>query len=247
MSQDNDTPFFSIGIPVDEVPLDAYVLRFYTVFLDGHDITIGMVLRSSRKNERKNLITIAKQKLVPRNLEDKKILETIIKKEKLARAEEWILSRFIIKHGASLHLKTTNSSRESLNVSITHSSLLIAVVFASLPIGIDHEIVQIRDESWRRKMDPSDNINELLIFFKKWNNISQSVAETILWCMKEATLKAYGKEKKINALSSISIRMNGEKIITVLPDVEFNYENFILLDEKEMMHTVLAIAFQNEN
>jgi hypothetical protein len=237
-----DSPFISIDVPVQEVNLPDHKLQFHELTIADGKMVLGLAKRSTRVEARKHLITFADQASTSWNQIDQEMLITMKQRNALARAEEFILSRLIIDHGIPLHAAIENVQGKATFISITHSSSTVAVLISNIPIGIDHELIQARHDSWRRKIDPSNQIDELIAFFQQWIITSRPAIETAAWCIKEATLKVYGREKNIESLPGISIQIVGGKLITAIPGMDGKCEARVLIDQEGNVPSVLAIA-----
>ena len=150
----------------------------------------------------------------------------------------------MIDYGIPLHASIGSDVGKIAFVSITHSSSTVAVAISSTPVGIDHEIIKQRPKEWRLKMDPFNQVEELQALLQQWSVDSRAVAETVAWCVKEATLKVYGMRKNIETLPGISIQIKGSKIITFFLGMDGGgmCETHVMIDQEDRESDVLAIA-----
>jgi phosphopantetheinyl transferase len=108
---------------------------------------------------------------------------------------ERLLGRIAVKksftdtHFSSVEVKYTLSGKPILldtYCSISHSNELAIAATAAFPIGVDTELMRIRDNQLLRSISTQEEIG----LFKK---MSEAELVTTIWVMKEAVIKALGK------------------------------------------------------
>lgn len=104
------------------------------------------------------------------------------------RQREWLTVRYIIQNELNIlnHIIYTKNGKPTLpnlNISISHSKQMIAVLISKYPCSIDIEQVGIRVAKIAHK---AFNNNELTF-------ASNNILLTILWCTKETVFKLYGE------------------------------------------------------
>jgi hypothetical protein len=236
-------PFFDLGKVVHQASIEHYTADFHAIKVANHDVVVGMARRARNNARQEMLLTSAlRENEKWGNEEAKQITEYSMKKQ-FARGEEWILSRFIEKHGIPLFHGYFGIIKSPC-ISISHSIDMVVVAFSDATVGIDHETVEARDASWHSKMDPANDAPRLAAFLSRWKDILMPTTETILWAMKEATMKAWG-ERDLGLLPAITTQGSKDSIRSVIPGQQSGQRccwNLVQLD----VHGVLAIAFKDD-
>ena len=127
--------------------------------------------------------------------------------------------------GKNIHHQIKNEFSESF-ISISHSSSKIHVAICSQPIGIDCEDARSFSKELRKKFVKNDEFDQLESLLKIQIPCVQNKLDTIIWCIKESTLKIIGGIK-IGNISQVNIEIRNHKIISSYPSINYEFVNFI--------------------
>ncbi len=188
---DQGSPFVDLRELDAQSAYGTQPVVFYIAEKLVHRIVIGMARRVQDKAELERIARAAGFDLSTWDRDERETIGCLVNKQQIGRAEEWILSRLIKKRGVEVFRNTTGTSATPFT-SISHSTKAVVVSLSDVPAGIDHEVVEPRDASWSRRMDPDGDAADFESFISAWRLTSRPEAETMLWAAKEAALKAWG-------------------------------------------------------
>ncbi len=143
-----------------------------------------------------------------------------------------------------LKQKQNNISKNIPFISISHSKNTIIIAFCEKIIGIDIESIKPHSFSWQKKIFPQQDSNKIFSFFKNQYIQSNDTIFTLIWSIKEATLKIC-EDNPLGLIPKIPIIINREEnsIMTKHPLFENYFINyFSIIDE-----SIIAITLEKEN
>ncbi len=244
--------------------LYGYEYNFYTAMISNNFILIGHSSKNPKKGNRQKAINkILKSRLIW-NKSELKALNLILGEKQLYKITEWILTRILLKLGLILfwkecdtnikcsikeisleknHLNKPNikiiSNNNTLSnhksfVSISHSKKEVFVALCNNPIGIDTELIDNHSESWENKIVSELEIINLSYLLKKCCDLSKETILTIIWALKESTLKIQD-EISIGSLPEIVISIDNNRIITRAPTNNRIYYNYISFNNDSVL------------
>ena len=136
------------------------------------------------------------------------------------------------KNKPKLHIESKNIENkikkefEEIVISISHSNKMIYVALTSNQIGIDCEDIRSFSKEFREKFVNNDEFDQLKSLLNIHISHSRDKIDTIIWCIKESTLKIIG-DIKIANISQIKIEIRDKKIISSYPSINYEFVNFI--------------------
>jgi len=93
-------------------------------------------------------------------------------------------------------------------------------------IGIDCEDVRSFSEKFREKFVKNDEFDQLKSTLNIHISHSRDILDTIIWCIKESTLKLI-RDIKIANISQVKIEIRDQKIISSYPSINCEFVNFL--------------------
>ncbi|MFX1500408.1 MAG: 4'-phosphopantetheinyl transferase family protein [Promethearchaeota archaeon] len=187
-------------------------------------------------------------------------------RQQIHRLYEWLLTRVLIKFGINILYQQRNMNiiikyknilikKDGSNkpiieillnyyqeikpyISISHSNQEIFVAFSFEDIGIDHELFTQNLNYFKRKFTSEEEYSKIAHFLKNLKSSFDDIILTIIWSIKEATLKLQGN-LNISYLPKIEIKVNQNNIISKIPNQDKKYTN--LLDVYDNSVLVISI------
>ncbi|MBN2153509.1 MAG: hypothetical protein JW839_18790 [Candidatus Lokiarchaeota archaeon] len=204
---DLDSPFVDLRKLDVHAVYGAQPVAFFIAGQLVHHVIVGMARRVQDRAELERVARVAGGDATTWSPHEREAIECLVAKQRVGRAEEWILSRYIKKRGTEVFRDVTGSSGTPFT-SISHSAAAVVVSLSDVPAGIDHEVIEPRGKSWSRRMDPGGDTRRLAGFLSAWLRPSLPETETMVWAAKEASLKAWG----IAQVASVpSVRIDGRE------------------------------------
>jgi len=233
-----ESSLFDPGPPVREAWFGPYRATFHELVLGTCDAFLGMAERSPSATQRAELIDQEMTDEATWNVEEREQIARFTEARKLFRAEEWILSRRILKLGSEIFAGTHKQCDGPVFTSISHSKSRVVVAVSDRLIGIDHEVIEHRSASWAARMDPSNAAESLRAYLVMWRDISIDSAETAIWGIKEASLKASGAEG-VGLVPAVEVSLDEGGITTMIPDRRGAYACFLNVEPRSILIIVM--------
>ncbi len=123
---------------------------------------------------------------------------------------------------------------EEIVISISYSNKMIYVALTSNQIGIDCEDIRSFSEKFREKFIKNDEFYQLKSTLNIPISQSRDILDTIIWCIKESTLKIIG-DVKIANISQVEIEIRDQKIISSYPSIKYEFINFINIKSNSIL------------
>ncbi|MFX1445946.1 MAG: 4'-phosphopantetheinyl transferase family protein [Promethearchaeota archaeon] len=193
-------------------------------------------------------------------------IDNFLREKKYSRLFEWLSVRILLKIGLPLYWKfvSTNLNVSQKNIvlsknkwnkpfiniisesnfdyipfiSISHSKKDIFIALSSLPIGIDCEQISSYSINLINKIFTEQELTKFLNNFGKKIKISDEMIYTLMYSLKEATLKLI-TNSSIGMISKISIQLLNDSILTKYHNNCQNYKGFISLIEDSVLTVVM--------
>jgi len=246
----------------------GFELNFYLLRKNKSLILIGHSFKDIKKGIRQYFLKkIIKDQSTWNNIESDD-LNLILHEKESYRIIEWILIRILLKIGLLLYWKECNIDprisvkeivleKSQLNkpvikifsnsniktenipfISISHSKQDVYLALCTKPVGIDTELINNHSEAWKKKIFSRIEFNNLTDLLKTWKNLSRETIYTIIWSLKESTLKIQD-DISLGSLPKIAISISDNNIITRNPMNNKFYNNFITVNN----NSVLVLTF----
>ena len=249
----NLTTLFHLEEPINRIYLFNSVIQYYSFNLNGNKIIIGKCTKENQlinerlflekenfwnKNElaeikkflEKNQISRLKEWVITRSMIKYGI--NFIFKEQIDIPFSNIIIESNKRNKPNINIESENFENiikkeiEEIEISISHSNKMIYVALTTNQIGIDCEDVRSFSEEFRKKFVKNDEFNKLKSTLNISNPYSRDKLYTIIWCIKESTLKIIG-DVKITNISQVKIEIRDQKIISSYPSINFEFVNFL--------------------
>ena len=135
-----------------------------------------------------------------------------------------------------IELKNNNELKRKIketDISISHSRKKIYVAFSQNQIGIDCEEIQDFSKRLISKIIKEREYNQIEELIKDFNINSKNFINSIIWTIKESTLKANGR-KTVTAIQEIQISNDDNSLISYSPQDHEKYINYINIDNNSI-------------
>lgn len=123
-------------------------------------------------------------------------------------------------------------------ISISHTKKDVYIALSSRPIGTDNELINDHSNSWQYKSFSEHESKNFIKFLNKRSIFSKKFIYTIMWALKESTMKV-DEIIPLGLLPKVAINIINNNIITENPQKSKIYQNYILL----MKDSVLVLTF----
>lgn len=244
--------------------LHGFEFNFYIIIKNKSLILIGHSSKDLKKgNRQKSINKIINDKLIWNKIESED-LNLMLNQIESYRLTEWILIRILLKLGLLLYWKECNIDfkisiteislqKNQLNkpyikvfsdnnaitnyipfVSISHSKKEVFIALCTNPIGIDTELIDNHSEVWEKKIFSEQEINKLIKFLNRWRHLSRETIYTIMWSLKESTIKIQG-DISLGSLPEIVVSVINNNIITRTPKSNIFYNNYLSVNNNSVL------------
>ncbi|MHA1647754.1 MAG: 4'-phosphopantetheinyl transferase family protein [Promethearchaeota archaeon] len=255
------TTIFHLEEPIKRIYLFNYVFQYYSLNLNGIIIIIGKCAKENQimnkrkflekenfwnKNELKEIKNFLEKDQISR-LQEWVLTRSMIKygigymfKDQIKIPLNNILVESYKKNKPKLNIESKNIENkikkefEEIEISISHSNKLIYVALTSHQIGIDCEDIRSFSKEFREKFVNNDELDQLKSIINIHRSHSRDKLDTIIWCIKESTLKIIG-DIKIANISQVKIEIRDQKIISSHPSRNYEFVNFINIKNDSLL------------
>lgn len=258
-------PFFSIENKIKSINYYDCQFNFYHLEINQENILFGQCFKNVNSDNQKIISEKMLKHMSFWAKEELDEMKTMKNKKQFSRLYEWILTKILVKFGASLYLRKYYTqldissdqitiikdkwNRPSIKfilnndiikldlipfISISHTKYEVYISLCSKPIGIDNELLAFHSKSWERKIFNRKESEKIINYLKRWNIFSKDLIYTIMWSLKESTIKVEGTIP-LGLLSKVSIDIMNDNIITKIPQKNRSYKNFISLTKDSVL------------
>jgi len=244
--------------------LHGFQFNFFNIKKNKNLILIGHSSKDLKKGNRQQSIKkIIKNDFIWNKIESES-LNLMLNKIESYRLTEWILIRILSKLGLLLYWKecnidfqisikhislqknqlskpfikvfsNNNSIADSIPfVSVSHSKKDVFIALCIKPVGIDTELVENHSEAWKKRIFTKQEIKTLINFLKRWKNLAKETIYTIIWSLKESTIKIQDN-MTLGSLPEINISIANNNIVTKTPKNNIFYHNYISINDNSVL------------
>jgi phosphopantetheinyl transferase (holo-ACP synthase) len=259
-------PFnFSLDNLIHSGNLLSFYYHFYMVKINQKNVIIGKCPKNLDKNELEQKIYDIKDCKDFWNSCELKEINFLLKEKKFSRLFDWLSIRVLLKIGLPLYWKFLTIKQKAIPativllknqwekpfinlqnesnpndipfISVTHSKKDVFIALCSLPLGIDCELITNHSIDWERKIFSLHEFANFSNQLKKMIDISNETIYTLMWALKESTLKIRDNAT-LGMILKTSIQLLKDSILIKIDDSSQNYQGFISFKED----SVLALA-----
>ncbi|QEE15399.2 4'-phosphopantetheinyl transferase superfamily protein [Promethearchaeum syntrophicum] len=247
------TIIFHLEEPIKRINLFNSVFQYFSLNLNGIKIILGEFAKENQiknekqflekedfwnKSEKKEIKNFLEKDQISR-LQEWVLARSMIKygigymfKDQIKIPFNNITIESDKRNKPKLKIKSKNIENkikkecEEIVISISHSNKMIYVALTSNQIGIDCEDIHLFSEKFREKFVKNDEFNQLKSTMNIQISNSRDIFDTIIWCIKESTLKII-RDAKLANISQVKIEIRDQKIISSYPSINYEFVNFI--------------------
>jgi phosphopantetheinyl transferase len=241
--------------------------NYFIIRMNQRIIFLGNCTKCLKKYEIKKAIKEITDYTAFWNILEFNKINHFMEKNRISRLFEWLCVRVLIKIGLPLYLKLNNFNINKLSpenillskdrfnkpfinlqkdfdpnsipyISISHSKKDVFIALSSTPIGIDCELISNHSNNWINKISSKQDSKHFSSKIKEMLNISDDKCNTIIWSLKEATLKIE-EDLSLGLISEISIKILDDEIKVKVLKSNQNYHGLISFKDNSILAIVV--------